>query len=449
MEHPQRVGPRLGHDAGTGPLHQCPCLSELITDGAGVVERLRRVGGGLAITAGDHVQLRQRPRRDAAQSTVVEHRPQGLQIGDASERGRLVGVLVMQPSQEPQRVDPLGRFDRDLDPPHGSRECLVEEVETPGRFCRDGQQLRIVRCLGKTFVGETQGGERQTLLEVLGSTAPRDCRDLVVALRSARVVCERGVVHVRRLAQDLEAALVQATTLAAEQLVDDRIGNERVREPELVVSDLDQHSRRGQRPQGRQEVRFLCLGHDEQSLERSRSAVDRERLDDTPVAFVEPVQLLAHRFFQRPRQLGVEHLRHQGSRTDDPHQLLDDERNTGRPAVQRLDERRGRLGVGGRRDRGDHRANLGTIEPVEPDLLDRMAALEAQHELAARLPSRELVGPIRGDDEQARPRLLGKAVDEVGAGRVDPVQIFDHEQCRPTGGGRRDQFEDGPGDIVT
>ena len=94
-------------------------------------------------------------------------------------------VLVMQPRQEPQCVDPLRRFDRDLDPPHSGGERLVEEVETPRRFGRHGQQLRIVGCLAETFVGEAQGGERQPLLEVLGGAAASDRRDLVVAFGAA------------------------------------------------------------------------------------------------------------------------------------------------------------------------------------------------------------------------------------------------------------------------
>ena len=117
--------------------------------------------------------------------------------------------------------------------------------------------------------------------------------------------------------------------------------------------------------------------------------------------------------------------------------------------MQRLDERRGGLGVVGRGDRRHHRAHLGTVEPLEPDLFDRVAALESQDELAARLPSRELVGPVRGDDDQARPRLLGDAVDEVGAGGVDPVEVLDHEQRWALGRRRRDQVEDCAGDLVT
>ena len=356
----------------------------------------------------------------------------------------------MQPRQEPQRVDPLGRFDRDLDPPQCSRERLVEEVEPPRRFRRDRQQLGIVRCLGETFVGEAQGGERQTLLEVLGGTAPRDRRDLVVAFGSARVVRQRGVVEVRRLADDLEAALVQAAAFAAEQLMDDRIGDERVREPELVVADLDHHASRRQRPQGRQQVGFVGLG-DDAAEPRTKPPGRRPRAPRPRAAGASSSPSSCWRTASSSDHGNSASSTSDTSAagTDDAHQLLDDERNTGRAPVQRLDERRGRLGVTGRRDRGDHRAHLGTVEPVEPNLLDRVAALEPQDELAARLPSRELVGPIRGDDEQARPRLLGDAVDEVGAGRVDPVEVLDHEQRRALGGGRRDQVEDGPGDVVT
>ena len=251
----------------------------------------------------------------------------------------------MQPRQEPQRVDPLRRFDRDLDPPHSSRERLVEEVEPPRRFRRDGQQLGIVRCLGEPFVGEAQGGERQTLLEVLGGTAPRDRRDLVVALGSAAWYASEawsrfGVLRTtskqrscrRRRSRPSSWWTIASATSACE--------NQNLSSLTSTTTPADVSARRAaSRSASSASVTT------EQRLERCRPPVDRERLDHAPAAVVEPVELLAHRLFQRPRQLGVEHLRHQRSGTDDTHQLLDDERNAGRAPVQRLDERRGRLRV--------------------------------------------------------------------------------------------------------
>ena len=94
-----------------------------------------------------------------------------------------------------------------------------------------------------------------------------------------------------------------------------------------------------------------------------------------------------------------------------------------------------------RRDRRDHRPDLGAVEPVEAHLLDRVAALEAQHELAAGLAPGQVVGAVRGDDHEVRPRLLGDAVDEVGAGRVDPVEVLDDEHGRAAGDGGGDEVE--------
>jgi hypothetical protein len=77
-----------------------------------------------------------------------------------------------------------------------------------------------------------------------------------------------------------------------------------------------------------------------------------------------------------------------------------------------------------------------------------VASLEAQHELAAGLPSGQVVGPIRGDDHQVRPRLLGDAIDQVGARRVDPVEVLDDEHGRTVGDGGGDEVEHGRGEVV-
>ena len=187
---------------------------------------------------------------------------------------------------------------------------------------------------------------------------------------------------------------------------------------------------RDERAQGAEQVGLLGLGHDEQRLERRRPAVHGERLDDPAPAVVEALELLAHRLLERPRQLGLEQLGHHRPRPDDAHQLLDDERDAGAAPVEGLDERRRRLRPPAGGDRRDHRPDLGAVEAVEAHLLDGVAALEAQHELAAGLAAGQVVGPVRGDDHEVRPRLLGDAVDQVGAGGVDPVEVLDDEHGR-------------------
>ena len=99
-------------------------------------------------------------------------------------------------------------------------------------------------------------------------------------------------------------------------------------------------------------------------------------------------------------------------------------------------------------DRRDHRPDLGAVEPVEAHLLDRVAALEAQHELPAGLPTGQVVGPVRGDDHEVRPRLLGDAIDQVGAGRVDPVEVLDDEDGRALGDGLGHEVAHRGGEVV-
>ena len=197
-----------------------------------------------------------------------------------------------------------------------------------------------------------------------------------------------------------------------------------------------------------QQVGLVGLGDGEQGLERGRPPVDGERLDDAAAAVVEALDLLADGFLQRPRQLGVEQVGDDRPGPDDAHQLLDDERDPAAAPVQRLDERRRGVGAGGRGDRRDHRADLGPVEPLEAHLLDGVAALQAQHQLAAGLAAREVVGPVGGDDHEVRPRLLGDAVDEVGAGRVDPVEVLDDEHRRTAPRRRGDGVEHGVGQLV-
>ena len=146
---------------------------------------------------------------------------------------------------------------------------------------------------------------------------------------------------------------------------------------------------------------------------------------------IEPGQLLAHGLLQRPRQLRSEEVRHDRPRSDDPHQLLDDERDAAAAPVQRFDDRRRRLAVGGGGDGADHRRlTSDATQALQPDLLDGVPAFQPQHELATRLSAREVVGTVRRDDHEVRPRLLGDAVDQVGTGGVDPVEILDDEHGR-------------------
>ena len=236
---------------GAGPLDERPRLGERVADGPGVGERPVGPVDGLGGAAADHVQLGQRPRGDAAQPPVVERRPQRPRArragpatrarrrargaGGRRSAGRRSGRAARRPPS------PSASPSSSASATKSSRHAAsVATASSSGSFGRLGQPLG----------GEAQGRERQPLLEVPRRAAPGDRRDLVVPVGALGVVRERGVVEHRRPAHGLEAALVQPAPLAAEQLVDDGVGDEGVGEPELVVADLDDDAGVDERAQG-------------------------------------------------------------------------------------------------------------------------------------------------------------------------------------------------------
>ena len=241
-----------------------------------------------------------------------------------------------------------------------------------------------------------------------------------------------------RAAYGLEAALVEPAPLAPEQLVLDRVGDEGMGEPERVVGDLDHDTGGRQRAQRGEHGVVVDAGDVDEGVERRRPAVHRERLDDRALGGLQAGELLLHRLLQRPRQLDRQEVAGARLRAAAADQLLDDERDAAAAPVHGLDDRRRRLVAA---DRGDERGDLGAIEAVEADLLDGVPPLEPQHQLATGLAPGELGRTVRADHDELGPALLGDAVDRVGAGRVDPVEVLDHEHRRAALERRRDGLE--------
>ncbi len=436
-------------DHRTGPLDERPRLGGGVVDGPGVDEGQLGPLDGRRLAAAEHVQLGDRSTGQTAQPSILEGCRQLLEVAQRDDGCLLVVELQVQARHEAHRFDAVDDLDGDLQPSCPRAERLGEEVQSPGRLRCHRQQLGIVRRLGEPFRSEPQGGERQALLEVADRAPAGDRRHLVVAIGALGMASEGRVVEHGGRAHGLEAALVEAAPLPTEQLVDDGVGHECVGEPELIVADLDHHASVDQRAEVAEELVLGRFGDGQQGLERRRSAVDGERFDDAAQTMIKAGQLLAHGLFQRPRQLRGEEVRHDRPWSDDPHQLLDHERDAAAAPVQRLDDRRRGLAVGGGGDGADHRADVRATEALQTDLLHGMPALQPQHQLAARLPAREVVGAVRRDDHEVRPRLLGDAVDQVGAGGVDPVEILDDEHSGTATRGVGDGGVHGVGQGVT
>ena len=240
--------------------------------------------------------------------------------------------------------------------------------------------------------------------------------------------------------QRLEAALVQPAPLTTEQLLGDRVGHQRMHEPEAVVGDLHHETTSHQRAQRRQQRLVAERGDDQQRVERRRIVEHGERVEDAPLVGFEPGQLLVDGVAQRPRQLDRGDLGGllsgratiEGSGTD---QFLDHERDAVAAPDHCLDERRRGLLAD---DGVDQRADVLVVETVETDLLDGVGLLETPDQLAAGRPAAQRTRAVGGDEHERGPWLTGERIDDTRTGIVEPVDVLEDEHGGLPGQTRRE-----------
>ena len=116
--------------------------------------------------------------------------------------------------------------------------------------------------------------------------------------------------------------------------------------------------------------------------------------------------------------------------------LLDEERVAVGVLVHGADERRRRRVAG---VRGDQRADVALVEPVERDPLDEAVAAQVGEQLGQRVRGPHLGVAVGADDQQRRvARRAGDVAQQVQRAAVGPVQVVEHERERRP---RRDLVE--------
>ena len=227
---------------------------------------------------------------------------------------------------------------------------------------------------------------------------------------------------------------MEPTAFATEELALHGVAHELVAEAERGRLLLDQEAAVDQRPEVGDQLVLGPVTERRQDVEARPGAEHRGGLDDAALVGRQPVELAADELVERPRQGPVgERLRIgvAGGAED----LLEEERVAAGAPQQRLGHPRARRAAG---DRSDERGDLVPVEPIEVDLVDVPAPLEADEHLAAREPRREVVGTVRRDQRERRQRHAGDLFEHGDAVGVGPVQVLEEEQGRAAGDPRQD-----------
>ena len=108
-----------------------------------------------------------------------------------------------------------------------------------------------------------------------------------------------------------------------------------------------------------------------------------------------------------------------------------------------MSRRRRRVAVAVRlpgRERGDVRF----VQPDERDAVEEILAAKLDQQPRQRIAGLHFVVPPRGEDQQAALRRdPDNLPQQQQRRRVGPVQILDHQDERPNGGGGADEIDDG------
>ena len=422
---------------------QRPHLGQLRTDGARLLERLRHRGQGLLVVAHQHLQ----PRALLEHARALRARARRQQLDRAIERVEAVpaGAGLPQRVAEPQverggaqrlglRVEGCERLTDQRDRPrrlsarHRARGGVAQHLGAvhPGALLRVGharpQLERALEVAAGLLVGVQALGR-----DPRPHARPERAAELVGGAPVARELRrDRRLGHVaeqiRALLERLGDPAVQRRVLAWEQVVVDRLADERVAEAVHPVGADHEHL------VGDRLARALHhLGGGEPGDGLEQPVRDRpvehggrahHRLGGGSEALDAREQDVAQRLGQLPAVAVL------GRRQ----QLLREQRVALRAAEEPLGQR-GRRGL--LHDALELFRQLAEVEAVEREPVDARGALELGQQRAQGMAPVQLVGAI-GDDEAER--LLARAAheegDEVARRAVGPVQVLDREQHR-------------------
>ncbi len=348
---------------------------------------------------------------------------------------------LLRPFEEAYEEDSRpGRVRRDLalghrEAPERNRASHVAGVEArlggpveqggavdPGPSARIGQPLaELERALVQGARLRVGAGDRGRVggangcVESGGEVARRE----QVVRQLGRSAGRRRAGEVRPLRQDPRQGGVEPNPLAGEEIVVDRLGQERVPEGKLPAGrfddqecPIDRISQGAVQVGGRAVPRRLHQLHaDRPSSGRDDAERPAGRSLDRPDARQEKVP---QRRRKRRRRPGVGR-----------DELLGEERVALRAAGDRLEERgRDRLAP----DRPHEPGYLGPVEPIQLDATGAPASLELGEHGQERMPPVELVGPVRRQQQRPPmaepPRQVG---EELESGLVGPVDVLEHD----------------------
>ena len=299
---------------------------------------------------------------------------------------------------------------------------VVEQVGQPGRAGRPGEQLEIVADLVQSQLGQLQRLVRRADREVALGTAAGRVDHVGVPAGRARMVGDQGRVGLATGQQRVQRCLVQPPPLPAQHLPGQRLAQQGVPEAELVVVGLGQHAARDQLAQHCDQLLLGLAGHGRQEVEGHPLPQYRGGLRDPPRVRVELGQLPAQYLGEAPRQRLLGQCR--DVRAGAPAQQLLEEERVPAGALVQLHAGAERYRPAGRR--GKQRAGVGDAEPFQPDMGDRVPALQVRQQGGDGLARGHVLRPVRAD-QQAGSGQLGDALEQGGALRVGPVQVLEDD----------------------
>ena len=322
-----------------------------------------------------------------AQPASSSARPQRLQLGQilASDAGSSSSSWCRRATNRSASIRSAA-LDGDLDPPR--RRWSSASAWKSSRHAASvatASSSGIVGRFGEPFGGEPQGRERESLVEVFGGATAGDRRHLVVAFGARAWYASEawssiGAWRTASKHRSCRRRRSRPSSWSRWRRPPVRARTRTGRRSTSTTTPADVSARRASSSSS-----LGGLGHDATATRTSPTARTRRA----------PRRLVAGRG-SSPSSCcrtasSSDHGSSASSRSDTiawgPTTRISSSTTNGTPAVRRCSASTnaddGARRVGG--DRRHHRADLGPVEPFEPDLLDRVAALQPQHQLATGL----------------------------------------------------------------
>ena len=200
---------------------------------------------------------------------------------------------------------------------------------------------------------------------------------------------------------------MQPAALAPEQLLDDGLGDQRVAEPQPVVAGLVDDTPRSTRPR-------RCRSSSRSSspviaVSTSNPAGWPNTASTSMIARSSGVRSASCWRTASSSDHGSWALTMSSLHASGPAQRISSSTTNGTPPLRRYTASTAADDTCRPTDRRHQRADLVAVEPVEAELLDLVAALEAEDEIAARRATAEVGRAVGGEDDEVRPAAGGRS----------------------------------------